>query len=273
MNYIKQLNTFFELLVINPLDANSLSLYVVLFYINNKCNWKKEFSVANSTLMAFTSLSKGQLDRARNNLVQRGFIKYTKGENKNKAPIYTIMDLSIKNDIQNDTQDDTQDNTQLDTPGDTQPVPETILNSIPLNKQNKTKQKENNISSSCSINNNYSAEKDFEQQLQQDFIRCIGSTNLQSLSECISYLDTFPYEVISSALKKTADKGAKWNYTKTILESWKVKGITTLSGIEAEEMNFKKQKEPVKETEEERRARRLKRLEEIDEKIKRGEIK
>ena len=123
MNYIKQLNTFHESLVVNPLNANSQCLYYALLNINNKCNWRKEFTVANSTLMSFTSLNKGQLERARNQLVQNGYIKYAKGENKSKAPTYEIIIL--------DTQNDTQDNTQTE--------PETILKPIPLNKLNKTK--------------------------------------------------------------------------------------------------------------------------------------
>ena len=80
----------------------------------------------------------------------------------------------------------------------------------------------------------------FEEKLQQDFICCIGSTNLQAISECISYLDDFPYEVIKKALVKTAEANGNWKYAKAILISWKSKGIHTLAGVEEEENNFKR---------------------------------
>lgn len=48
-----------------------------------------------------------------------------------------------------------------------------------------------------------------EEQLQQLFIRCTGSTNLNAIDECLSYLEDFPYEVIEIALKKTSEKNGR----------------------------------------------------------------
>lgn len=115
MNYIKQLNAFYELLIINPLSSSALCLYGVLLHINNKCNWISEFTVANSTLQTFTSLSRVALDRARNELIQKKYIKYKKGSG-NQAGKYLIVCFDTQNDtqsdIQNVTQNDTQSNTQ-----------------------------------------------------------------------------------------------------------------------------------------------------------------
>ena len=85
MNYIKQINTFYELLPTNPISANSQVLYFALLNINNRCNWKKDFSVANSTLMSLTSLSMSALQRARNGLIQKGYIEYKKGKGNNSG--------------------------------------------------------------------------------------------------------------------------------------------------------------------------------------------
>lgn len=114
MNYIKQLNAFYELLIVNPLSSSALCLYSTLLHINNKCNWIAEFTVANSTLQSFTSLSRMALGRARNELIQKGYIKYKKG-NGNQAGKYLIVNFVTQSDTQSVIQNDTQNVTQSDT--------------------------------------------------------------------------------------------------------------------------------------------------------------
>jgi hypothetical protein len=129
MNFIKQFNTFFENLLTEPLSSNAVYLYFTLFYINNKCNWKREFTVANSTLMGLTGFDKNKIDRSRNELKQKGYINYQNGKNQFQAGTYEILNF--------DTASDTTFNTALDTASDTAHED--------INKQNKTKH--NNTSS------------------------------------------------------------------------------------------------------------------------------
>lgn len=133
MNYLIQVNTFFELLLSNPLSANAQCLYFNLLNINNRCNWQKEFTVANSTLMGFTNLNKQALYRARNELIQRKLIDFKKGINQNQSGKYQIIEFVTADDTANDTADDTPNDTPNDTADDTN------------NKLNKTKLKKKNI--------------------------------------------------------------------------------------------------------------------------------
>ena len=133
MNYLKQLNTFFELLLSNPLNANAQCLYLNLLNINNKCNWLEEFTTANSTLMGFTNLNKQALYRARNELIQRGLIEFKKGINQNQSGKYKIIEFVTVDNTPNDTADNTANDTPDDTADDTN------------NKLNKTKLKKENI--------------------------------------------------------------------------------------------------------------------------------
>lgn len=128
MNYLKQVNRFYELQLINSLNANSQSLYFALLNINNKCNWIKNFTVANTTLMTFTGLNTTSLQRARNVLIQKGYINYQK-RSGNNAGIYEIVDFEQQSGQQTEQQIDQQDEQQTDSNADT------------LNKLNKTKQK------------------------------------------------------------------------------------------------------------------------------------
>ena len=111
MNYIKQVNAFYKLIQDNPLSSNAQCLYNYLLNKDSELGWKSEFSVSNLIVCGFTCLSRQALDRARNELVQKGYIKYKKGHS-NQAGKYLIVCFDTQNDTQDSTQSDTQGNTQ-----------------------------------------------------------------------------------------------------------------------------------------------------------------
>ena len=80
---------------------------------------------------------------------------------------------------------------------------------------------------------------DVEVELQKRFVECTGSTNLNAISECISYLKDFPIDVINIALIKTSEQNGGWKYAKTILNNWLKSGIDTIEKVKAEELKFK----------------------------------
>lgn len=130
MNYINQLNNFFEVKMVNPISPNAQCLYINLFFINNKCGWKERFTVSNTMISALTGIDRRTLDRVRNELIQKGYIEYKKGTG-NQAGTYLIVQF----DTQTDTQTDTQVGTQMSH--------NSAHNMSTLNKQklNKTKNK------------------------------------------------------------------------------------------------------------------------------------
>lgn len=136
MNYIEQLNSFFDLLYTKPLSTSAICLYVILFHLNNKCGWLKEFTVANMTIQGLSGMSRNQLHKARLELIQNGYVNYKKG-NGNQCGKY----LLVRFDTQKNTQTDTQLGTQTGTQTDTQKQ----YNVGTLNKLNKTKQNETKV--------------------------------------------------------------------------------------------------------------------------------
>lgn len=237
MNYIKQINTFYKLIQDNPLSSNAQCLYN---YLLNKCSelgWKSEFSVSNLIVCGFTSLSRQALDRARNELIQKGYLKYKKGYS-NQAGKYLIVSFDTQSDTQDNTQSDTQCGHKVST-----------LNKLKETKQNK------NISMQSVIDfydKNINLITPFEFQKLQDF------SNMEP-------------ELIIFAMQKavTANK-RNFNYIDGILKNWKTKGISTLIQAKNEEQEFRRLKENTgqkEETEEERKARKIK---EMEESIKNG---
>jgi hypothetical protein len=140
MDYIKEMNAFYDLDMANQLTPNAISLYFALLNIANKLYWKTDFTVSNLTLQSRAGIAdRKTLDRARNLLTQKGLIEYKSSGKVNQAGSYTIIgcvgQIAGKNATQNDTQNGTQDGTQNGTRDD------------PINKQNKTNQNKtyNNI--------------------------------------------------------------------------------------------------------------------------------
>lgn len=86
------------------------------------------------------------------------------------------------------------------------------------------------------------------EKINNAFIETLGSTNINNIKECITYLDKLPFDVIEYALKKTARKGANWDYAMTILDNYVEKKINTLEKVKADELEFKNKAEK-KETE------------------------
>ncbi|MFW9970265.1 MAG: hypothetical protein ACFFDF_08705 [Candidatus Odinarchaeota archaeon] len=138
MNYIKQLNAFYDWRLLNDLSGKEQVLYLTLLHLNNKCGWKNEFNAPNRTLELLCSVDRSALNKLRNNLMQTGLIEYKKGR-KGKAGLYKLKCLYMCN---NNTGFDTGFDTNLDTHFDTNL--DTIL------KQNKTKQNKRN-NNSCKL--------------------------------------------------------------------------------------------------------------------------
>ena len=129
MNYIKQLNEFYSTLDYKPLSANAIAIYFILLQVANKTGWIDKFKVANTVLMSKCDLNMQKLIRARNKLINQGYITYLKGKNQNDAPIYSIIKLydNIANNTTNNIADNIANNIADDITNDT------------INKQNKTK--------------------------------------------------------------------------------------------------------------------------------------
>lgn len=142
MNYIKQLNEFYSTLDYKPLPTNSIAVYFILLQVANKTGWIDKFKVANTVLMSKCDLNLKKLIRARNSLINQGYITYYKGKNQTEAPSYSIEKLY------KDTPNGIADDTPIDTPNG--------IADGTINKQNKTKEYIDHFD----IDNTYSSSED-----------------------------------------------------------------------------------------------------------------
>lgn len=136
MNYIAEINSFWDSTILNPLSTGQVALWFGLMHINNKCNWTEWFTVSNQVLSIHTGLSRSGILKARNELKQRGLIDFR--ERGTKATSYKMVTMS------NSVQDSTQDGKQV---CNQDGVQDSTQDSNTLNKhklKQKLKQKQQN---------------------------------------------------------------------------------------------------------------------------------
>lgn len=80
----------------SELSTNAKMLYVELFIECNNNFWE-EIEISSKELQRRLNFTEVQLRRARNELIEEGYITYNKGTNKSKKAIYDIVE-KIKND-------------------------------------------------------------------------------------------------------------------------------------------------------------------------------
>lgn len=160
MNYIKEINSFYDWLELNSVSDSVITLWHALMHINNKAAWNMEFTVAISTLQVKTSLSKSSIIRARNVLKQLGRIDFRERKG-NQSCAYKV--IAFHGDTQNETQPETEFVTQS--------VTQTVTQTDTINKLNYTKL--NNV-----LLEKEPKEKNLEKEfLEDDFLEPI---NLES---------------------------------------------------------------------------------------------
>ncbi|WP_455652060.1 hypothetical protein [Phascolarctobacterium sp.] len=141
MNYVAQMNAFWSWRLLNQLNSRAADLYMALLHFNNLGGWQKEFTVSSTMLQSVCGISRTELSRHRNTLIQMGLISYQGGKGS-RSGFYQIFDLCIVYRTQTVTQPVTQTVTQPVTQLVTQPRADkkVYINNIINNKQNEKKQ-------------------------------------------------------------------------------------------------------------------------------------
>lgn len=132
MNYIQEINCFYDKLETNPLSSNAVNLWHALMATANKTGWIAKFAVAISVLEVKTGLNKKAIERARNELQQKRYIQWNK-RSGNQSAEYSLISLCDKTTYRIVSQSVSQNVVQ--------DVPKRVLQAVAINKLNETKLK------------------------------------------------------------------------------------------------------------------------------------
>ncbi|MCG5102580.1 DnaD domain protein [Oceanobacillus alkalisoli] len=95
MNYIKEINAFYDHQEREPLSGSAVALWYALMHMNNKTRWRNAFTSPGSVLQNKAGLSASSFKRARTELVDAGYIEVA-SQGRNKAPIYKMRSLVVE---------------------------------------------------------------------------------------------------------------------------------------------------------------------------------
>lgn len=282
MNYIKEINAFYDRQEQVPLSGAAVALWYALMHINNKTRWKNTFTSPGSVLRNKAGLTESSFKRARKELASLGYIE-VESQGHGKAPVYKIHSLVVEieqdeatmatreavddgkgklqsdrelNDLANQVlsvqlaeQTDEQ-LTQVPTQP-AEPVPNQGL--APLIKQYNTKTKTNTKQNK---RNTAAADAGAAQVMDKSTDQEKGTWDaLQFYQEnfgvvspfvtesLLDWIDSLGEDLVIAAMKRALERNkTSWAYVKSILNAWHKKGIRTLDQAKAEHAAFEKER-------------------------------
>ncbi len=119
MGYIDVINHFWEEFRKDPLPSSAVALF---FYLTNECNrerWHMPVRCYSVVIRQSLSISEATLTRSRDELSERGFIKFSQGRRNVEAPKYVIVGIDNSCELSNETTDETTHDTKRATTGET----------------------------------------------------------------------------------------------------------------------------------------------------------
>ncbi|SEQ47297.1 DnaD and phage-associated domain-containing protein [Virgibacillus subterraneus] len=243
MNYIKEINAFYDHIERNPLSASAVTLWHALIHINNKAMWAESFTVAAPVLRLKSGLTDSSFKRARTELKEKGYINY-QSRGKNQAPVYQMVSLTLGMDIGMNMSVDLESDPGVDgylshhTDQDAnQPMNQVVDHHTdhgkdPLIKQKKDKKKRNNTK-----RNDTAATTDVFVFYQENF----GVINPFVSDALQNWLNDMGEDLVLDAMKRALVRGkGNWCYVQGILQAWVKKGITSVEAAKAEQVEFRR---------------------------------
>lgn len=213
MNYIKEINSFYDWLETNMLTDSAIVLWHALMHISNRAGWPDEFAVAVSTLSNKTGIKKDAIIRARLKLQQMGRVNF-KSRPGQQSALYKIISFESFKPPQNATQPDSigLNDSNHNTNHDANRA-QTAIQTASIIKLNDTK--ENN-------GNSYDNPNPFR-LFESEGFGTISGIIREKLGD---YIDDYGERWVCEAMKASVIAGKRnLTYVNGILMRWKASGI------------------------------------------------
>lgn len=263
MNYLKELNAFYQQIIFNPLSGSAVALWNTLMHFNNLCGWQKSFSVPVSVIELKSGIKGTSFKRARSELQEKGYITVTSRDGSQAAvyqmisqvkPMYQVDSLSqtkqekqpasepaeqpiagqqIKHKQQNNsihhmnhTPDDIVDHS-----ADRNTDHKTAHSPAPLFKRNKDKRK---------LENKTKHKPTTTSEAIRFYEDNFGVASSCVAEDIINWIADVGDLLVLDAMKRALEQNkASWRYVKGILKAWARKGITTVEQATANDAAFR----------------------------------
>ncbi|MFD1851401.1 DnaD domain-containing protein [Oceanobacillus bengalensis] len=238
MNYIKELNSFREWIMLNQLPSNAICLWHTLLSINNATGWKTKFNVPSVTVRQMSGLSNQQLSRARKTLVEEGILQYEAGK-KGVAPVYQLNSFYTLNQTYK-SQSSSQIDDSFDTPSHIESDEQSQLQDKSVDQSVEHSSKQNDTNSRNILKQKQkqkSSSRTHEKQnpftiYEQNF----GILRPIARESFIAWCEDFGDDVIIYAIAFAVKRGGRtFSYLEEILREWANAKLETVEQVKAYE--------------------------------------
>lgn len=234
MDFIRQLNGFRRKRLSKPISANGIALYISLFECCNDMRFPERFTIPNSVLQMYSGLSVKALQRARNELMQKGYIQYKSGSG-NQCGSYEMIDLCGEAD--NGSRDKTDAENYTEGQFDPSFCPANVQQTVPQMSNNVSTLNKPTGDKDFFINNNNITREDVlnhyekvmgerahplvEQEIDTWLMWVEGSLVCYAISESV-YANACNWRYIEGILRKCRAKGWKtWEEAEDEATCWR----------------------------------------------------
>lgn len=232
MNYITEINAFYQRQETNPLSSNAANLWHTFMHINNRTGWKRKFTVAVSVLCCKANLTNSTFKRGRKELRDKGYIRY-ESQSGNRAAIYQIVSSEESTMDQSnvpDAVDEQKVEGNFDVQAEVQSKEPQILDHkpVPLLKQKEAKQRTSTAAA----------------EALEFFQENIGMISPYIREDLIKWVNDVGEPLVLAAMKRALERVKdNWGYMKGILQDWLTKEINTVEEADGEVLAFRNKQE------------------------------
>ncbi|WP_101841953.1 DnaD domain protein [Halobacillus sp. Marseille-P3879] len=206
MNYLKELNAFHDQVDMDSLSPSAALLWFTLMQLNNKTGWKKEFALPASVILGKSNLPETSFKRARKELKEKGYIKYT-SLGRNKAPVYEMISRVIEPQVNEEAVPhvDVQTDHFVDEP------------TVPLFKRNEMKRKETDDEGASPSNPH------------EFYQRNIGILSPFIAERITHWCEEMSDELVIESMQRALQHNKRFfQYCEAILNRWQSLGVKSL---------------------------------------------
>ncbi|ALX48515.1 DnaD domain-containing protein [Lentibacillus amyloliquefaciens] len=272
MNYLKELNAFYNKIIFNPLSGSAVALWNTLMHFNNLCGWQATFTVPASVIELKSGIKGTSFKRAREELRDKGYIDVMPGRG-NQAATYRMLSQVRPSGGMMQAGLDTQP--AMEEHRETPPIENPQLNDATETTANESvdvRTESRSVDSAVGDTMAYEADETSDQNTARnmdhspapltkqyinqnkttpkpttttsDAIRFyqenIGVTSAYIAGDISCWIDEVGDPLVLDALKRAVEQGkSTWRYAKGILKAWKTKGITTVEQAAADDYAFR----------------------------------
>lgn len=225
MNYIKEINAFYQIQETNQLSAAAANVWHVLLHVNNRTGWLPEFTVAMSGICFKANVSMSTFRRVRAELVEKGYVTF-RSRGGNLSAMYRLVSLDEK----------------LRGLGSGQEAAsQREVSDLQVTVNNKVSNKAGGKVSTLVKRNQTKQKRDSAITEAMAFFKDNISKLTPMIEDAIeTWIKRLNKDLVLCAMQRAVEHAKlSWGYVKAILTSWEKKGFQTVVDVETEKVAFK----------------------------------